>query len=155
MSHLTSIVFEGPNLCPWKLSYHWEQLQKLNCRFEARHQWSQSEKKGSPVKSCYFYCLILFSANLENPFVPTLSYAPQDALSLLHPSILATTKDLHTRRFSWRIKEHSTDFKGQANQFFKHTGVKSNFLSRNYQEFDVWKMWILWKKRFSKCEFLD
>ena len=54
-----------------------------------------------------------------------------------------------------------------------HTGVKSNFLSRNYQEFDVnvnfgekWdfenvnfvknktlKLLILWKMRLSKCEF--
>ena len=31
--------------------------------------------------------------------------------------------------------------------FDLHTGAKPNFLSRNYQEFDVWKMWILWKMR--------
>ena len=57
-----------------------------------------------------------------------------------------------------------------------HTGAKANFLSRNYQEFDVWKcefcekwdfeivnfvknetskLWILSKMRFSKCDFLD
>ena len=47
-----------------------------------------------------------------------------------------------------------------------HTGAKTYFLSGNYQEFDVWKMWILWKMRFWKmwilwklgfwkCEFLD
>ena len=30
---------------------------------------------------------------------------------------------------------------------------KNNFLSRNYQEFNVWKMWILWKMRFWNCEF--
>ena len=62
-----------------------------------------------------------------------------------------------------------------------HTGAKTNFLSRNYQEFDVWKMrlwkcefcekwdfenvnfvknqtlklWILLKLRFWKCEFCE
>ena len=30
---------------------------------------------------------------------------------------------------------------------------KTNILSRNYQEFDVWKMWMLWKMRFWKCNF--
>ena len=35
----------------------------------------------------------------------------------------------------------------------KHTEAKINFLSRNYQEFDVWKMWSLWKMRLWKCEF--
>ena len=46
----------------------------------------------------------------------------------------------------------------------RHTGTKINFLSKNYQEFDVWKMWIfvkneiaemwiLWKMRFQKGEF--
>ena len=29
----------------------------------------------------------------------------------------------------------------------------TNFLFRNYQEFDVWKMFILWKMRVWKCEF--
>ena len=33
-----------------------------------------------------------------------------------------------------------------------HTGAKTNFLSRNYQEFDVWKKWVLWKMRFWNCE---
>ena len=37
----------------------------------------------------------------------------------------------------------------------KHTGAKPNFLSRNNQEFDVWKMWILWKKRLWNCEFCE
>ena len=36
-----------------------------------------------------------------------------------------------------------------------HTGAKSNFLSRNYQEFNVWKMWILWKIRLWNCEFCE
>ena len=31
-----------------------------------------------------------------------------------------------------------------------HTG---NFLSRNYWEFDAWKLWILWKMRLWNCEF--
>ena len=35
------------------------------------------------------------------------------------------------------------------------TGAKMNFLSRNYQEFEVWKMWILWKMRLQKCEFCE
>ena len=35
------------------------------------------------------------------------------------------------------------------------SGAKTNFLSRNYQHFDVWKMWILWKMRFWKCEFWE
>ena len=35
-----------------------------------------------------------------------------------------------------------------------HTGTKTSFLSRNYHEFYVWKMWILWKMRFWKCELL-
>ena len=34
-----------------------------------------------------------------------------------------------------------------------HTGSKPNFLSKNCQEFEVWKMWILWKMRLLKCEF--
>ena len=33
-----------------------------------------------------------------------------------------------------------------------HTGAKTNFLSRNYQEFDDWKVWILWKMWLWKCE---
>ena len=37
----------------------------------------------------------------------------------------------------------------------KHTGAKTNILSRNYQEFYVWKMWILWKMIFSKSEFCE
>ena len=37
--------------------------------------------------------------------------------------------------------------------YLKHTGAKANFLFRNYQEFDVWKMWFLWKMRFWNCEF--
>ena len=36
-----------------------------------------------------------------------------------------------------------------------HTGAKTNFLFRNYQEFDGWKMWILWKMIFWKCEFCE
>ena len=36
-----------------------------------------------------------------------------------------------------------------------HTRAKINFLSRNYQEFGVWKMWILWKMRFWNCEFCE
>ena len=35
----------------------------------------------------------------------------------------------------------------------KHTGAITNFLSRNSLEFDVWKMWIVWKNRLWKCEF--
>ena len=34
-------------------------------------------------------------------------------------------------------------------------GQKTNFLFRNYQEFDAWKMWILWKLRLWKCELYD
>ena len=34
-----------------------------------------------------------------------------------------------------------------------HTGAKPNFISRNYQEFDTWKMWIWGKMRLWKCEF--
>ena len=37
----------------------------------------------------------------------------------------------------------------------RHTGIKINFLSKNYQEFDVWKMRILWKMRFQNCEFCE
>ena len=36
-----------------------------------------------------------------------------------------------------------------------HTGAKNNFLSRNYPEYDVWKMWILWKIGLWKCEFCE
>ena len=37
-----------------------------------------------------------------------------------------------------------------------HIGAKTFlFLSRNYQEFDVWKMWILWKMGFWNCEFCE
>ena len=35
------------------------------------------------------------------------------------------------------------------------TRAKTSFLSRNYQEFDAWKMWILWKMRLWKCEFCE
>ena len=35
----------------------------------------------------------------------------------------------------------------------KHTGAKPNFSSKNFLEFDVWKMWILSKMRLQKCEF--
>ena len=49
---------------------------------------------------------------------------------------------------------------------FYHTGAKTNSLSKNYQEFDVlkmWilvknevlKMWILWKMGFWNCEFCE
>ena len=31
--------------------------------------------------------------------------------------------------------------------------TKPNFLSINSLEFDVWKMWILWKMRVWNCEF--
>ena len=36
-----------------------------------------------------------------------------------------------------------------------HTGAKTNFLSRNSSEFDVWKMRILWKTRLWNCEFSE
>ena len=32
---------------------------------------------------------------------------------------------------------------------------KNNFLSRNYQEFNVWRIWILWKMRLWNCEFCE
>ena len=35
-----------------------------------------------------------------------------------------------------------------------NTGAKSNFLSRNSLEFDVWKMWILWKMYFENVNFV-
>ena len=35
------------------------------------------------------------------------------------------------------------------------TGAKSNFLSRYFLEFDVWKMWIFGKMRLWKCEFCE
>ena len=48
----------------------------------------------------------------------------------------------------------------------RHTEAKPNFISRNYSEFDVckmWifvknenlKMWVLWKLRIWKCEFCE
>ena len=42
-------------------------------------------------------------------------------------------------------------------EYALHTGAKAkaNFLSRNYQEFAVWKMWILWKMRLWDCEFCE
>ena len=36
-----------------------------------------------------------------------------------------------------------------------HIGAKTNFLSGNYQEFDVWKMWSLWKMRLWKYELCE
>ena len=36
---------------------------------------------------------------------------------------------------------------------FLHTGAKPHFLSRNSLDFDISKMWILWKMRFQKGEF--
>ena len=51
--------------------------------------------------------------------------------------------------FIWKIRLFATF------QMCTHTRAKTNFLSRNYQEFDVWKMWILWKMRFWKCEFCE
>ena len=59
------------------------------------------------------------------------------------------------------ISQNETFFR-----FSKHcgpTGAKPNILSINYQEFDVWKLWIVkkwgfenvifWKMWFSKCDF--
>ena len=37
----------------------------------------------------------------------------------------------------------------------KHTGVKTHFISRNSLDFDISKMWILWKLRFQKGEFCE
>ena len=56
-------------------------------------------------------------------------------------------------KFAWnhiRYVSHGISIKIEA-----HTGAKINFLSRNYQEFDVWKMWILWKMTFWNCEFSE
>ena len=36
-----------------------------------------------------------------------------------------------------------------------HWSKKTNFLSRNYQGFDVWKMQILWKMKLWICEFCE
>ena len=36
-----------------------------------------------------------------------------------------------------------------------HTGAKTSFLSRNYQEFDVCKIGILWKMRLWKSDFCE
>ena len=38
---------------------------------------------------------------------------------------------------------------------FEICQAKINFLTRNYQEFDVCKMWILWKMRLGNCEFCE
>ena len=48
-------------------------------------------------------------------------------------------------------------WQNQISNFFylSHIGAKTKFLSRNYQEFDVWKMWILWKMKLWKCEFCE
>ena len=64
------------------------------------------------------------------------------------------------------LMEHGSDVMAQTKEVrnkLKHTGTKTNFLSRNYPQFDVWemlilwkmrlwKMWILWKVRFWNCE---
>ena len=47
---------------------------------------------------------------------------------------------------------HTWYSKGKIAGF--HTGAKIHILSRNHQEFDAWKMWILWKMRLWKCEFV-
>ena len=39
--------------------------------------------------------------------------------------------------------------------FHTSTSAKTNFLYRNSLDFDVSKMWILWKMRFQKCEFCE
>ena len=36
-----------------------------------------------------------------------------------------------------------------------HTGAKTNILSRNYQEFDVWKCEFCEKMKLWKCEFCE
>ena len=52
---------------------------------------------------------------------------------------------------AWEANKKATkDTKWKA-----HTGAKTNFLSRNYEEFDVGKMWILWKMRLWNCEFFE
>ena len=45
------------------------------------------------------------------------------------------------------------DSKCQLFVYIYHTGAKTHFLSRKSPDFDVSKMWILWKMRFRKCEF--
>ena len=36
----------------------------------------------------------------------------------------------------------------------RHTGAKRHFLFRNYQEFNVWKMWIFWKRGSKNVNFV-
>ena len=54
-----------------------------------------------------------------------------------------------------QLADDSTSFFTTKLSFGMHTGAETNFLSRNYQELDVWKMWILWKMRLWKCEFYE
>ena len=51
----------------------------------------------------------------------------------------------------WYVKQFKEFTRAKRVQLILHTGAKTKFLSRNYQEFDVWKMWILWKIRLWKC----
>ena len=77
------------------------------------------------------------------------------------PSCQSTSGVLH------RLKKYQIHivWKPHKKSHF-HTGAKINFLSRNHQEFDVWKnvnfvkieiseLWILWKMRLQKCEFCE
>jgi len=61
---------------------------------------------------------------------------------------------LQLQEASWRktVSVHTFELTFLSS---RHTGAKTNFLSRNYQEFEVWKMWILWKMIFWNCEFCE
>ena len=55
--------------------------------------------------------------------------------------------------FTWNV----WNWPIKAIVFERHVtlGQKTNFLFRNYQEFDAWKMWILWKMRLWNREFCE
>ena len=120
--------------------------------------------KWSKKETYNFVTFICSGIESGREWMPLL-FHPRNVFPIWKHQWRLPTRQLHRRKWgSFRHTPkwgpfhpglHSLAKKLGFNQVFTqfHTGAKPNFLSRNCQEFDVWKMWILWKMRLWKCEF--
>ena len=77
------------------------------------------------------------ASNWSKPLLPKYPWCPEDSHRICIVEVLPT-RTVFLKLFK-----------------IDHTGSKTNFLARNYQEFDAWKMWIVRKMRFWNCEFCE
>ena len=121
--------------CSWTVpgwdSFQQDQLSKTMGQFSMRSVLSTLEKRDKQFR---------------NRTIPSKSISvPWRARSNSIWSIVSFQKASTCLQKDWLLEALHQNSNINKMGYFQHTGAKPTFLSRNSFDFDVWKIWILWK----------